>query len=198
MPHFSSCCGADEYICQSCGRIYCGKCSPSQWRPEIVGNNTAASVCPECVGEYDARVKDPTLKSTRTKKTWTETEIGNLLLTRKTMVERSLLKMWSLQTHNEQSDKETKYVNSVGFNKPDGMTLSRFVENLQRYGSFKSDKQVNYVRKRLLKYTKQLTMIANGEISEAPKVTSFRTSTMRNRAARRKYGFTSRGSGYHG
>ncbi|MFA5398341.1 MAG: hypothetical protein WC346_20175, partial [Methanogenium sp.] len=156
------------------------------------------SVCPTCREEYDARVKNPALKVSKQKKTWTESEIGNLLLTNKKMVERSLLKMWNLQTYNEQSDKETKYVNNIGFNKPDGMTLSRFVENLQRYGSFKSDKQIAYVRKRLLKYTKQLTMIANGKIAEAPEVKSFRSATMRNKAARRKYGFTSRGSGYHG
>ena len=95
------------------------------------------------------------------------------------MVERSLLKLHQLQTDSEQAQSETKYVNGVGFNKPDGMVLSRFVENLRRYGSFKSNKQVAYVRKKLLKYVKQITQIANGELKEVHEPKQFIRSRLR-------------------
>jgi hypothetical protein len=47
MAHFCKC-GADEYICQECGRINCSKEQPSRWilvkRMDREGN-----VCPDCV-----------------------------------------------------------------------------------------------------------------------------------------------------
>lgn len=124
---------------------------------------------------------------------WTESEIKQLLLTSKPMVERSLLKMWDFQTVSEQATKETKYTNKVGFNKPDGASLSGFVENLRRYRTFKSDKQVSYVRRRLLKYTRQITAIANGELV-LPKETNF----VRNRINRfRRPSFNYRPPNWH-
>ena len=171
MPHFSNCCSADEYICQSCTKIFCSKCSPSTWMPEYIGNTTAANVCPDCKAQYLKQVKNPT--NTSDKKVWTKEEITNLLLTRKDMVERSLLKMWAFQTYSEQESKDTRFINGCGFNKPDGTVLSSFVENLKKYGSFKSDKQVAYVRKKLLKYTGQLVKIANGDLKEPEDIKGF-------------------------
>ncbi len=53
MPHFSSCCPrADEYICQKCAKIFCSKCQPSQWRPDITRHKSAGNVCPSCIKEY--------------------------------------------------------------------------------------------------------------------------------------------------
>ncbi len=54
MPYFSSCCsGADEYICQKCGKIKCGKCQPSTWRTDITGHLSAGNVCPTCLKMYE-------------------------------------------------------------------------------------------------------------------------------------------------
>lgn len=103
---------------------------------------------------------------------WTETEVRNLLLTNKKMVEKSLMKMYQLQTISEQATDETKIYNAVGFNKPDGIVLSRFAKNLITFKSFKSEKQVAYVRKKLLKYTRQITDIANGKIVPVSRVLS--------------------------
>lgn len=49
MPHFCSKCGADEYICQKCGKIFCSQEHPSQWRPDITGHESAGNVCPWCL-----------------------------------------------------------------------------------------------------------------------------------------------------
>ncbi len=53
MPWFSQCCGADEYICQKCGKIFCSRCHPSQWRKDITRNLSAGNVCPSCVEKHD-------------------------------------------------------------------------------------------------------------------------------------------------
>jgi hypothetical protein len=54
MPHFSSCCrGADEYICQKCGKIFCSNCHPPEWRPDITGHKSAGNVCPSCLEKHD-------------------------------------------------------------------------------------------------------------------------------------------------
>lgn len=42
-------CGADTYICQSCGRILCSAAFPAEWRPDITGNQSAGNVCPTCL-----------------------------------------------------------------------------------------------------------------------------------------------------
>jgi len=68
MPHFSSCCkGADEYICQVCGRIMCSGCKPSSWRPDITGHKSAGNVCPKCLTKH----QDSTLGSMKLKGTIT-------------------------------------------------------------------------------------------------------------------------------
>lgn len=49
MANFCKC-GADEYICQECGKINCSKEKPSRWivvkRMDKIGN-----VCPSCIVE---------------------------------------------------------------------------------------------------------------------------------------------------
>jgi len=57
MPHFSKCCGSDEYICQICGSIKCSNCSPSVWRVDITENENAGNVCPKCLKNYSPRNK---------------------------------------------------------------------------------------------------------------------------------------------
>lgn len=50
MPHFTED-GREEWICQACGGIYDDR-TPSEWRPDITGNEHASNVCPQCVKEY--------------------------------------------------------------------------------------------------------------------------------------------------
>ena len=59
MPHFSACCGADEYICQVCWNIFCSECKTSEWRPDITGYKSAGNVCPKCLKKFiDNEVKN--------------------------------------------------------------------------------------------------------------------------------------------
>lgn len=52
MPHFSDCCGADQYICQKCGTIHCGNHEPSSWMKNVTGNEHAGNICPGCLEKH--------------------------------------------------------------------------------------------------------------------------------------------------
>lgn len=96
------------------------------------------------------------------KRIWTETEIQYYLKTDKKFVIRALFKMYDRQTVSEKNCKQTKIINNVGFNKPDGHKLSSFVEFYNKRGYF-TDKQIGFVRNGLMKYAGQLTNIANAK-----------------------------------
>lgn len=48
MPHFCNRCGADEYICQSCGKIFCSKEFPGTWMTPVPGKSFNGNICPNC------------------------------------------------------------------------------------------------------------------------------------------------------
>lgn len=96
-------------------------------------------------------------------KTWTVEEIKSLLKTSDTFVIRSLLKLYSYQTEAEQDNDETTEYNGFGFNSFDARALSGMVKILMK-NFIISKSQVRYARTKLMKYSKQLTKIANGEL----------------------------------
>ncbi len=94
------------------------------------------------------------------KREWTVDEIKNLLSTNDKMVCRSLMKLYELQTADEQADQETHIRNGVGFNGYDAPLLTSFAQFFNQTG-FLTMKQTAICRKMLMKYAKQLTNIAN-------------------------------------
>jgi hypothetical protein len=50
MGYFCEKCGADEYVCQVCGRICCSKEEPSTWEKITIGKNRFinGNMCPDC------------------------------------------------------------------------------------------------------------------------------------------------------
>lgn len=95
-------------------------------------------------------------------KTWTIEEIKSLLKNSNAFVIRSLLKLYSYQTDAEQNDDETTEHNGMGFNSYDAKALSGMTKILMK-NLIISKSQVSYARTKLMKYSKQLTRIANGE-----------------------------------
>ena len=93
-------------------------------------------------------------------KTWTEEEIKNLIQTNDTVLYRALTKLYACQTADEQKSGETKEHNNIGFNGIDAPIMSSFAEFLNRTG-FLTEKQKVIARKKMIKYNKQLTRIAN-------------------------------------
>ena len=94
------------------------------------------------------------------KRIWTEDEIKRLVQENDKVLYGALLKLYGEQTSDEQDDGATKYYNKRGFNGADSRFLSSVAEFLKRRG-FLTDKQKYAVRKRLVKYNKQLTRLAN-------------------------------------
>ena len=94
------------------------------------------------------------------KKVWTEQEILDMIQTNDKVLYGALKKIYGEQTADEQRAGETKHHNGVGFNGADSKFMSSICEQLIRRG-WLSDKQKYYARKKLIKYNKQLTRLAN-------------------------------------
>lgn len=96
-----------------------------------------------------------------TKRIWTEEEIRNYIQVNDKVLYNVLIKLYNEQTSDEQAAGETKHHNGVGFNGADSKIMSSFAQFLKKTG-FLTDKQKAVARKKLVKYTKQLTRLANG------------------------------------
>lgn len=91
---------------------------------------------------------------------WTEQEIKDLVQTNDKVLYGALKKLYACQTEDEQRVGETTENNGVGFNGADSRFLSSVAEFLISRG-FLTDKQKAVTRKKLVKYNKQLTRLAN-------------------------------------
>lgn len=94
------------------------------------------------------------------KRVWTEQEIKNLIQTNDKVLYGALKKLYAEQTADEQRAETTRERNGAGFNSVDAKFLSSVAEFLKRTG-FLTDKQKYVTRKKLVKYNKQLTRLAN-------------------------------------
>lgn len=91
---------------------------------------------------------------------WTKEEIKTLIESNDKMVCVSLKQLYNKQTEDERIDKQTSNRNGVGFNGVDAPILSSFAEFYISHG-YLSQKQIAIARKKLTKYSKQLTELAN-------------------------------------
>ena len=96
-------------------------------------------------------------------KKWSVGEIRSKLETDDEWVLKGLLAVHSRQTVDEQAMYGTKHINGMGFNKFDANFLTSLAVNYKKYGSLTRD-QIFYCRKAMIKYSKQITRISNGEI----------------------------------
>lgn len=94
---------------------------------------------------------------------WTKDEILDLIERNDTMVGRSLVQLWMRQTEDEKSTMSTRECNARGFSGVDAEFLSALAMQFNSK-NWLSDKQTAVARRRLHKYAKQLTRIANGEL----------------------------------
>ena len=94
------------------------------------------------------------------KKVWTEDEIKDLVQTNDKVLYGALKQLYACQTADEKSSGETRICNGAGFNGSDARILSSMAEFLKKTG-FLTPKQRVIVRRKLVKYNKQLTKLAN-------------------------------------
>lgn len=97
---------------------------------------------------------------TTTSKIWTVDQIKNLLMTNDKFVMRSTVKIFERQTTDEQLNDGTSHNNGIGFNGTDAFILSRFAKFYMERG-YMSEKQLAIAKRKIQKYAKQLTKIAN-------------------------------------
>lgn len=95
-------------------------------------------------------------------KVWTEEEIKTLIQTNDKVLYRALIRLYECQTEDEQSCGATNHTNGQGFNGVDAPILTSFAKFLTEYGRL-SPKQKEICRRKLIKYNKQLTRLANSK-----------------------------------
>jgi hypothetical protein len=100
-------------------------------------------------------------------KTWTEDDIKALLERSDEAVERGIVRIFNLQTADEQASDTTKHHNKVGFSGVDasyGSYLAKWVKSSKHL----TGKYLASARKMTIKYAGQLTKVANGELNGIP------------------------------
>lgn len=105
-------------------------------------------------------------------KTWTKEEIRERLATDDNWLIRGILALFRLQTGTEQSRETTEVHNDVGFGAADATILSSFAKQIishtahPKYPTPLSPKQLAISRRKMAKYSNQLSKIANGKIPQ--------------------------------
>ena len=94
------------------------------------------------------------------KRVWTEDEMKVLVQTNDKVLYGALKRLYECQTADEQASGETRVRNGAGFNGSDARILSSMAEFLKKTG-FLTPKQRELCRRKMVKYTKQLTKLAN-------------------------------------
>jgi len=91
---------------------------------------------------------------------WKAEEIKTLVQTNDRVLYGAMLKLYACQTADEVASGTTNHRNGAGFNGVDAGIMSSFCEFYNRTG-FLTDRQKTIARRKLVKYTRQLTMLAN-------------------------------------
>lgn len=94
------------------------------------------------------------------RRVWTQEEIRDLVQTNDKVLYGALRKLYACQTEDEQLEGSTNHRNGEGFNGVDAGIMTSFCEFLDRTG-FLTNKQKVVARRKLIKYTRQLTVLAN-------------------------------------
>ena len=91
---------------------------------------------------------------------WTAEEIKNIINRNDRQLCLAIVQIYNCQTEDEKLYKETSHDNGIGFNAFDSEILSSFAEQYLERGSL-TKRQIEVARKKMQKYSKQLTKLAN-------------------------------------
>ena len=97
------------------------------------------------------------------KKIWKKEEIKEMLQTNDNAVLRGIVVIYSLQTEDEKKAGETIEHNGVGFSGFDAEFMSSLAKFILSRG-YLTDKQLEYGRRKIMKYAGQLAKVANGKL----------------------------------
>lgn len=96
-------------------------------------------------------------------KKWTVKEIQTMLEENPKAVVRGVVAIYELQTESEQSMGATVENNGRGYNMYDAEIMTSFADQILA-GRTLTARQFDVAKRRIRKYARQLTKIANGEI----------------------------------
>lgn len=97
------------------------------------------------------------------KKIWKKEEIKTMLQTNDNAVLRGIVVIYNLQTEYEKKVGETIEHNGVGFSGFDAEFMSSLAKFILSRG-YLTDKQLEYGRRKIMKYAGQLAKVANGKL----------------------------------
>ena len=95
-----------------------------------------------------------------TMKKWKKDEIKDMIEKSDYALIKGLLRIYENQTMDEKRSESTSHDNGIGFNGSDAEFLSKMAKFFLDRG-YLTGKQIDVVRKKMLKYSGQLTKIAN-------------------------------------
>ncbi len=108
--------------------------------------------------------EDIVIKTKFNKRHWTKASMAKALQNDDKFLLKAMYRLYQYQTEQEQSERRTISGNAVGFNKPDANFLSgmsrMYMANDGDVTVF-SERQIDLIRRKMLKYTEQLTMMYN-------------------------------------
>lgn len=112
--------------------------------------------------KYDGDVTEESLLEGRKKdgSDWTEDEVMSIMETNDKCLYGALKHLYACQTEQEKTSASTREHNGKGFNAYDAEFLTSICKQLLQKGTL-SPKQKEVARKKLKKYRKQLTALAN-------------------------------------
>lgn len=96
-------------------------------------------------------------------KVWSVNDIKENIIKSDIWLTKAILAIYSLQTASEQASEVTIHINHVGFSAFDALRMSYYAKWLKS-GRTLSGTHKDLARKKILRYVKQLTKIANKEI----------------------------------
>lgn len=104
--------------------------------------------------------KEGVIVEERPRRVWTQDEIRELVQSNDKVLYGAMRKMYECQTADEQMTGTANHRNGIGFNGVDAGIMTSFCEFLNKTG-FLTYRQKEIARKKLKKYTRQLTELAN-------------------------------------
>lgn len=106
------------------------------------------------------KFKEPKSISEGSGRVWTEEEVKYLIQVNDKVLYGALKHIYACQTEDEKRSDSTREHNGVGFNSFDAEFMTSICKQLEQRGTL-SEKQKAVARKKLVKYNKQLTRLAN-------------------------------------
>lgn len=118
----------------------------------------------ETVQNLEMKKEKLVLKTKDNKRIWTVFNVRDLIEKNDVEMLKLMSQLFEYQTDDEKKARCTKWQNAVGFNQADASFLTGMSEKYNKQGKTKdvfTDRQLYAIRKRMLKYSQQITIILN-------------------------------------